>query len=39
MPTDTIPAHPIVRHLVEVVNDPAHVRRTETPMFRAAKRR
>ncbi|PSR20080.1 MAG: hypothetical protein C7B45_16645 [Sulfobacillus acidophilus] len=34
-----VPAHQIVRHLIEVVNDPTHVRRTETPMFRASKRR
>lgn len=39
MATDTIPAHAIVRHLVEVVNDPAHVKRTESAEFRAAKRR
>ena len=34
-----IPAHTITRHLIETINDPAHAQRTETPAFRAAKRR
>ena len=34
-----VPAHVITRHLLETVNDPAHVTRTESPEFRASKER
>ncbi len=34
-----IPAHTITRHLIETVNDPAHVARTESATFRASKAR
>ncbi|MCL8207171.1 MAG: hypothetical protein K6V97_03735 [Actinomycetia bacterium] len=36
---DTVPAHIIRRTLTEVVIDPQHARRRNTPAFRAAKRR
>ena len=34
-----IPAHTITRHLIETINDPSHVKRQDTPEFRAAKKR
>ena len=34
-----IPAHTITRHLLEIVNDPAHGRRSTSAIFRASKKR
>lgn len=39
MAESEVPAHPIVRHLVEIVNDPAHAQRTESEEFRRSKAR